>query len=131
MISPERVQAVVDAYVDAYLRNDKDACVALFATDAQWHDPVGEPPHVGHAGVRAFWDQARTLADAIVLVPSNVIVCANQAVMVFEIEVTIGGGDGSSSTMAIDAVDVFVVDDDALIVELRAYWDMTRAHSRA
>jgi steroid delta-isomerase len=131
MISPERVQAVVDAYVDAYRRNDKDACVALFATDAQWHDPVGEPPHVGHAGVRAFWDQARTLADAIVLVPSNVIVCANQAVMVFEIEATIDGGDGSTSTMVIDAVEVFVLDDDGLIVELRAYWDMTRAHTRA
>jgi steroid delta-isomerase len=147
MISPERVQAVVDAYVDAYRRNDKDACVALFATDAQWHDPVGEPPHVGHAGVRAFWDQARTLADAIVLVPSNVIVCANQAVMVFEIEATIDGGDGSTidggdgstidggdgstSTMVMDAVEVFVLDDDGLIVELRAYWDMTRAHTRA
>jgi steroid delta-isomerase len=131
MISPERVEAVVDAYVESYRRNDKDACVALFATDARWHDPVGEPPHVGHAGVRAFWDQARTFADAIVLVPSNVIVCANQAVMVFEIEVTIGGGDASTSTMVMDAVDVFVVDDDGLIVELRAYWDMTRAHTRA
>jgi len=131
MISPERVEAVVDAYVESFRRNDQDACVALFATDALWHDPVGEPPHAGHAGVRAFWDQARMLSDAIVLVPRNVIVCANQAVMVFEIEVTIGGGDGSTSTMVMDAVDVFVVDDDGLIVELRAYWDMTRARTRA
>jgi steroid delta-isomerase len=131
MISPKRVRAVVDAYVESYRRNDKDACLELFATDARWHDPVGAPPHVGQAGVSAFWDQARTLADSIVLVPSDVIVCANEAVMVFEIHVTIGAGDGSSSTMEIDAVDVFVLDDDGLIVELRAYWDMTRAHTRA
>jgi len=132
MISPERVRAVVDAYVESYRRNDKDACLELFAPDAQWHDPVGEPPHVGHAGVSAFWDQARTLADAIVLVPSDVIVCGDQAAMVFEIQVTIGGGaDGSTSTMLMDAVDVFVVNDDGRIVELRAYWDMTRARTRA
>jgi steroid delta-isomerase len=131
MIAPERVRAVVDAYVESYRRNDKHACLELFATDVQWHDPVGEPPHVGHAGVSAFWDQARTLADSIVLVPSDVIVCANEAVMVFEIEVTIVAGEGSTSTMVIDAVDVFVLNDDGLIAELRAYWDMTRARTRA
>jgi steroid delta-isomerase len=131
MIAPERVRAVVDAYVESYRRNDKHACLNLFATDVRWHDPVGEPPHVGHAGVSAFWDQARTLADSIVLVPSDVIVCANEAAMVFEIEVTIGAEEGSPSTMVIDAVDVFVLNDDGLIVELRAYWDMTRARTRA
>ena len=91
MIAPERVRAVVDAYVDSYRRNDKQACVDLFAADADWHDPVGEPPHVGHEGVGAFWDQARAMAESIELVPSDVIVCANQAAMVFEIHVTIGG----------------------------------------
>ena len=57
--------------------------------DAVWHDPVGEPPHVGHEGVGAFWDQARAMAESIELVPSDVIVCANQAAMVFEIHVTL------------------------------------------
>ncbi len=131
MISPERVRVVVDAYVEAYRRNDKQACLDLFAAGAEWHDPVGEPPHVGHVGVSAFWEQARTMADVIELVPSDVIVCANQAAMVFEIHVTVGAADGSSSTMVMDAVDVFVLDDDGLIVELRAYWDMTRARTRA
>ena len=49
----------------------------------------GEPPHVGHEGVGAFWDQARALAESIELVPSDVIVCGNQAAMVFEIHVTL------------------------------------------
>jgi steroid delta-isomerase len=131
MIAPERVRAVVDAYVESYRRNDKKTCVDLFAADAEWHDPVGEPPHVGHEGVGAFWDQARSMADSIELVPSDVIVCANQAAMVFEIHVSISGPDGASTTMVMDAVEVFVLDDDGHIAELRAYWDMSRARTRA
>ena len=127
MTSPEQVRAVVDAYVDSYRRNDKQACLDLFAPDAVWHDPVGEPPHVGHEGIGAFWDQARTLAESIVLEPKDVIVCANQAAMVFEIHANLAGG----STMVMDAVEVFVLDDDARISELSAYWDMSRARTRA
>ena len=132
MIGPDEVRGVVDAYVDSYRRNDKQACIDLFAADAVWHDPVGEPPHVGHAGVGAFWDQARVLAESIELVPSDVIVCANQAAMVFEIHVTLAAPDGSpSTTMIMDAVEVFVLDDAGKISELRAYWDMSRARTRA
>lgn len=132
MTGPEEVRKVVDAYVDSYRRNDKQACIELFATDAVWHDPVGEPPHVGHEGVGAFWDQARALAKSIELVPSDVIVCANQAAMVFEIQVTLDTPEGEPEAMMImDAVEVFVLDDDGKISELRAYWDMSRARSRA
>ena len=132
MTGPEEVRKVVDAYVDSYRCNDKQACIDLFAADAVWHDPVGEPPHVGHEGVGAFWDQARALAKSIELVPSDVIVCANQAAMVFEIQVTLDTPEGEPPAMMImDAVEVFVLDDDGKISELRAYWDMSRARSRA
>jgi hypothetical protein len=33
--------------------------------------------------------------------------------------------------MIMDAVEVFVIDDDARIAGLSAYWDMTRARTRA
>ncbi len=127
-VSEDAVRAVVDAYVDSYRRNDKDACLALFAPDAVWHDPVGEPPHVGHEGIGAFWDQARALASSIELVPSDVIVCANQAAMVFEIHVNLGGDP--PSTMVMDAVEVFVIGADGRIAELSAFWDMSRARAR-
>jgi steroid delta-isomerase len=132
VIEPDAVRAVVDAYVDSYRRNDKQACIELFAPDAVWHDPVGDPPHVGHEGVGAFWDQARVLAKSIELVPSDVIVCANQAAMVFEIHVTLATPEGEPpAAMIMDAVDVFVIGDDGKISEMRAYWDMSRARSRA
>ena len=131
-MEPDVVRRVVDAYVDSYRRNDKQACIDLFAADAIWHDPVGEPPHVGHEGVGAFWDQARVLVESIELVPSDVIVCANQAAMVFEIHVTLAVPEGQPPAgMIMDAVEVFVIDDDGKISELRAYWDMSRARSRA
>ncbi len=126
MLDADRVRSVVDAYVDANRRNDRQACLDLFAPDAVWHDPVGAPPHVGHEGIGAFWDQARTLADSIVLEPKDVIVCANQAAMVFEIHATAAG-----ATMVIDAVEIFVLDDEARISGLSAYWDMSRARTRA
>ncbi|HTK15741.1 MAG TPA: nuclear transport factor 2 family protein [Acidimicrobiia bacterium] len=131
MTGPEEVRKVVDASVDSYRRNDKQACIDLFAADAVWHDPVGEPPHVGHDGVGAFWDQARTMAESIELVPSDVIVCADQAAMVFEIHVTLPAPEGDPpTTLIMDAVEVFVLDGDGKISELRAYWDMSRARTR-
>jgi steroid delta-isomerase len=133
VIAAEQVRAVVDAYVDSYRRDDKQACLALFAPDAVWHDPVGQPPHVGHAGVGAFWDQNREMAESIELRPSDIIVCADQAAMVFEIHVTLRGAEDAPSPtiMVMDAVEIFVINDDGLISELRAYWDMSRARTRA
>ena len=131
MIAPETVKAIVEGYVDAYRRNDKQACIDLFAPDAVWHDPVGEPPHVGHEGIGEFWDQGHAMAESIELVPSDIIVCANQAAMVFEIHVTIAARSRQPMVMEMDAVEIFEIDDDGLISEMRAYWDMSRARTRA
>ena len=57
--------------------------------------------------------------------------------MVFEIHVKLRGPDPAPGVatnptiMEMDAVEVFVVNDDGLIAELRAYWDMSRARTRA
>jgi uncharacterized protein (TIGR02246 family) len=125
MTTPEQVTAVIDAYVDAYKRNDRQAAIDCFRSDAVWHDPVGQPPHVGHQGIGEFWDQAHAMADSIELVPRDVLVGGNEAAMVFEIHVVIGDGG-----MVMDAVETFVVDDDGKISEAKAYWDMTRSRPR-
>jgi steroid delta-isomerase len=106
MPSPEQVTSVIDAYVDGYRRNDKDAVLALFGADAVWHDPVGAPPHVGHEGVGKFWDDAHAMADTIVLEPTYVVVAGDEGV---------------------NAVEIFTLDDDGKIVLLKAYWDMAQA----
>lgn len=122
--SPEQIRAVLDAYVDGYRRNDRAAVLACFAPDAVWHDPVGAPPHVGHEGIGAFWDQGHAVAESIELVPERIDVCGDEAAMVFEIRVALGGGG-----MVIDAVEIFTFGADGRIAQARAYWDGTRARS--
>jgi steroid delta-isomerase len=122
MPSPDQVRATVDAYVDAYARNDKDAFLALWASDGVLEDPVGTPVHQGLEALGAFWDGARELADRIELHPRSVIVAGGEAAMVFDIHAHIGEGG-----MAMQAVDVMQVDDDGRLVAVRAYWDMAAA----
>jgi steroid Delta-isomerase len=122
MPTPEQVRTLIDTYVDGYRRNDKQAVLDLFRHDAVWHDPVGAPPHVGHEGIGAFWDQAHEMAESIVLEPRYVVVAGDEGVLAFEIHARTAGG-----TMIIDAVEVFTVDDDGKIVLLKAYWDMAQA----
>jgi limonene-1,2-epoxide hydrolase len=121
-LTPEQMRATCDAYTAAYRANDRAALLVLFAEDCEWTDPVGTPTHYGREGVGAFWDGARALADAIVLEPKDITICGNEACMQFEIHATIG-----DNTMIMDAVDIFVFDDDAKIKTGKAYWDMTKA----
>ena len=122
MPSPEQVRATVDAYVDAYARNDKAAFLALWAPDGVLEDPVGTPAHQGVEALGAFWDGARELADRIELVPVAVIVTGDEAAMVFEIHAHIGDGG-----LLMQAVDVMRVDDDGRLLSVRAYWDVAAA----
>jgi len=124
MPTPEQIRATVDAYVDAYARNDKDAFLALWAPDGVLEDPVGTPPHQGRDALGAFWDSARELADRILLEPRQVIVAGAEAAMVFQITAHVGDGG-----MVIQAVDVMRCDDDGRLTNVRAYWDMGEATS--
>jgi steroid delta-isomerase len=121
MPTADDMQAISDAYIDAYKRNDKDAVLALFREDAIFEDPVGQPPHLGHEGIAAFWDQSHAMAS-IELHRKDLIICGSEMAMVFEVHATIG-----DNTMILDAIDVFVVGDDGKISSLKAYWDMARA----
>lgn len=122
MPTPDAIQRTLDAYIAAYRANDKDALLALYTDDCEWTDPVGTPTNHGHAGVAKFWDDARAMADSIVLEPKHSMICGDEAAMVIEIHVTIGG-----NPMIMDAVDVFTFDDAAKIKIGKAYWDMAKA----
>jgi steroid Delta-isomerase len=122
MPSPEQVRAAVDAYVAAYGANDRDAFLDVFADDGVIVDPVGSPPHSGRDARGAFWDTVHQLTDRMAFDVKDVVVCGNEAAMVFCIHA--GGGEGG---IQMDAVDVFEVDDDGKVTLMKAYWDMSRA----
>jgi steroid Delta-isomerase len=122
MASPEQVQAAVDAYVAAYHENDRDAFLDAFATDGVIVDPVGTLPHAGREARGAFWDTVHQLTERMTFDVKDVVVCGNEAAMVFAIHASSG-----DAGIVLDAVDIFEVDDDGKIASMRAYWDMGRA----
>ena len=122
MASPEQVQAAVDAYVAAYQENDRDAFLEAFATDGVIVDPVGTLPHAGREARGAFWDTIHQLTERMTFDVKDVVVCGNEAAMVFGIHASSG-----DAGIVLDAVDIFEVDDDGKIASMRAYWDMGRA----
>jgi steroid delta-isomerase len=126
MATPEQIRAAVDAYIERSNENDKAAVVAMFAPDATWYDPVGQPPHVGRDGVAEFWDQTRQMADRIEMKSRDVIVAGGEAALIMEIHATIGG-----NTMVMDCVETFELDDDGLFSLVKAYWDMGNARSQS
>jgi steroid delta-isomerase len=126
MPTPEQVRAAVDAYVDAYQRNDRGRFLDAFADEGVVIDPVGTPAHTGRDGRGAFWDTVHEMTERLSFDVKDIVVCGREAAMVFQIEARAGDGG-----MMIDAVDVFEVDDDGRIAQLKAYWDMARARPLA
>lgn len=127
MPTPEQVRAAVDAYCDAYARNDKRAFLDVFADDGVVIDPVGTPEHAGLEARAAFWDGVHGLAESLRFDVHHVHVCGGEAAMVFTINAHLAGGGG----MAMDAVDVFRIDDAGRVALLEAYWDMAEARPLA
>ena len=122
MPSPEQVQAAVDAYVAAYTANDRDAFLDAFADDGVIEDPVGTPAHRGRDARGAFWDTVHQLTERMAFDVKDVVVCGSEAAMVFRIH-----AGTANAGIALDAVDIFQVDDDGKIESMRAFWDMSRA----
>ena len=118
------------ASMAAVIEGRKDDWLALFAPDALVEDPVGpsflDPSGNGHRGVEGitgFWDRfistiagfRFTVADSF----ANGPCCANVAT------ITTTMPDGS--TMTIDCLLIYTVDEDGRIRSLRAHWEPDRA----
>ena len=109
----------------------KDEWLALFAPDAIVEDPVGPSPldprgigHQGHEGIRRFWDRnfgavSRfhfQVKDSF----ANGPCCANIAAITMWL-----GDDGT--TMTVDGVMVYTVNDEGRLTSIRGYWEPSRA----
>lgn len=108
----------------------KDDWLGLFTADALVEDPVGpsmlDPEGKGHSGrdgIGKFWDEHVSsvsryhfqVKDSF----ANGPCCAN----ILTLTMTIGSG----TTMTVDCVTIYTVDDDGLITSIRAHWEPDRA----
>ena len=119
MPTPEQVRAAVQTYVDTFESNDRQGWVENFAEDAVHVDPPGAPPNVGREAIGTFWDNTHQLADRFELDVQDLIVCGDEAVMVFTINAYGAEGGG----VELRAVDLFTIDDDGRIARQKAYFD--------
>ena len=108
--SPEQVEterrtrAAVDAYVAAWTEGDRDALLAAFAPDATWVDPVGTPPYEGREAIGGFWDQAH--AGGVNLKPEvhRIVVCGDEAILLFTMMVRNADGSGMVNNIAVRVI---------------------------
>jgi steroid Delta-isomerase len=113
------IEATIDAYLAAFAANDRAAYVGAFAPGGWLEDPVGSPRRVGAEAIGAFWDETRSMADAIDLVPMGFrVVVGSEAVLTLQARPVVGG-----QTFALDIVDHMTFDDAGRIVTLRAFFD--------
>jgi steroid delta-isomerase len=111
-------------------RGVKEDWLALFAPDALIEDPVGpsflDPRGKGHRGrdeISAFWDSYVGLIKTFHFRVSESLANGRSCANVATITTTLADG----SSMKIDCVLVYTVDDNGLITSLRAHWEPERA----
>ncbi|MCD4524328.1 nuclear transport factor 2 family protein [Nocardioides sp. cx-173] len=115
----------------AVANGDLEEWLTVYAPHAVLEDPVGpsmfDPEgrgHHGHAGIRAFWEQAIapiatfefTITDSFANPGSNT--CANVG------SIRTAFPDGSHTTT--ELIMVYVVDDDGAVASMKAYWEPER-----
>jgi len=117
MATREEMAAVVLEYCRAETEKDRDAWLALFASDAVHEDPVGARMNSGIEKIAEFWDSFQGY-DLELYVTEPPIVCGNEAVAIMRAKM--GPADSRTETGTI--VDQFIFDDDGKIKALRAFY---------
>jgi len=118
------IQRTIDTYIATFSATDREAWLALFADDATVEDPVGSEVQTGSEAIGAFWDFVHELSPTVTLHAAGPA-CIVDGEAAFPITIV---NDLGGTLMALDAIDVVTLTDDAKIATLRAYWDMALMH---
>ena len=116
-------------------RKAKEEWIALFSEEAKVEDPVGATPldpdgrgHTGKSEIGAFWD-ANIAPNTVKVEMRESYPAGNEVAHVGTIT-TIFGKDspfGEGSTVKVEGVFVYKVDDSGKLVSLRGFWDFDKA----
>ncbi|SIP98552.1 nuclear transport factor 2 family protein [Marinobacterium stanieri] len=118
MISAQKVQAVMQQYIERVDAVDVDAILELYADDAQVEDPVGAPVHRGKAAIEAFYRKGLTGAKMRATLQGPVRASdAGSGAIAFRVDVLEGEMPGS-----IDVIDVMEFNEKGQIRSMKAYW---------
>jgi steroid Delta-isomerase len=116
--------------MDAVTRGAKEEWLTLFAEDGVVEDPVGksmfDPTGNGHHGrdaIGAFWEMTIANVERFEFDIRDSFAAGNEVANVGTITTFLPGG----SRVDTEGVFVYRVNDDGLIVSMRAFWEVERA----
>lgn len=119
-MSPETIQKVVADYFAALRAMDVNAWVATFAENGMTHDPVGTPPHQGHAAIRQFFLGIAGAFEQVGLTEEHVFIAGNEAAVKWT-----GRGVGKNGRqVTFEGIDIIEVNEAGKIQTVRAYWNL-------
>jgi steroid delta-isomerase len=110
---------VLQVYINAFSAEDLDAIAALFADNAEVHDPVGSEPHKGINAIRAFYGSAVAM-KAKLFQQGPTRIASDYAAFAFTVTLPTGP--------RIDVIDTFRFDAAGKVVEMRAYFGPPNMH---
>ncbi|SEB55175.1 nuclear transport factor 2 family protein [Terriglobus roseus] len=116
---PTPTELTVAEYFAAIRAMDVERCVAVFAPEAEQHDPVGTPPNVGHDAIRAFFTGIFTGFQVVGLTENQVFVNGTSGAVKW----TGNGTAHNGKSVTFEGVDVLDCNDEGKIVKVRAFWD--------
>lgn len=125
MPTADLIRATALRYVESFNRKDRTLFLSLFAEGVVQIDPVGSEPNTGVPALAAFWDTLFAGCDSVDFRVTDLIVSGDEAALVFHITQTTG-----NAFTDIDGIDVFQLDDEGRIVQVKGYSDADHAKQR-
>ena len=116
---PTPTALTITEYFSAIRDMNIDRFVALFAPDAEQHDPVGMPPNIGQDAIRKFFAGIFSSFQSISLTEEAVFVNGTSAAAKWTGKVVAQDG----RQVLFEGVDVIDCNDEGKIVMVRAFWD--------
>ena len=104
---------------------DVDRVLDLFAADAVIEDPVGQDPRQGAEALREYYEITLEQAATEVVVGKPTGAQDGSSVAIPVTGHLVALRDPERRRVSIDCVDVFQIDGDGRIKELRVYWGLT------
>jgi steroid delta-isomerase len=118
-ISADRISRAVRGYFLAIRAMDAEAFANSFAEDGTTTDPVGTPSIVGRDAIREFLSSICKNFKSVSLTEDSIFVAGNGAAVKW----TGKGTSANGKEVKFEGIDIFEIDPDGKIQNVRAYWN--------
>lgn len=112
-----QMKSALQAYIDAFNRNDLEAIIALYHDDATVEDPYGSSPREGKTQIVEFYRSAMANGATLQLCAPVRASHGDAGAMAFDAVVKLPQGEAR-----VRVIDVMTFDEAGLITSMRAYF---------